>query len=196
MNKSERKSKSKKPNAHPQRRNPTANTFHNSGERKYKQLRCKTQKSTERETKQLSNDRERKWFSICNRGDRNDKFLWRKPKIDRWEKQRIGRKIKDKTNYPSATVENQTTYPSATVENQTKYFRFRHASNAFKGNEKSLSYSGLLQVLKGETKQVVNQFNPLEESLLDQLNEESRSPKPNAHPQQRKLTTNIFRNSG
>ena len=96
-------------------------------------------------------------------------------KIDRWENQRVGRKIKDKTNYPSATVENQTPDLSAMVENQTKYFRFRHASNAFKGSEKAWSYSGLLQVLKGETKQVVNQFNPLEKSLLDQLNEENRT---------------------
>ena len=76
--------------------------------------------------------------------------------IDWWENQRIGRKIKDKSNYPSATVENQTTDPSATVENQTKDFQFRHASNAFKGSEKAWSYSGLLQVLKGETKQLSN----------------------------------------
>ena len=58
---------------------------------------------------------------------------------------------------------------------QPNNFRFRHASNAFKGSEKAWSYSGLLQVLKGETKQVVNQFNPLEKSLLDQLNEENRT---------------------
>ena len=79
INGPEGKSKTK-PIIHPQRRKLNANTFRNSKEENIKKLQRKTQKYAARETKQLSNDPERKWFSVCNDRDRNDKFLRWKPK--------------------------------------------------------------------------------------------------------------------